>query len=73
MKLSYECWRQRKKLSDIFIEAINKTLDENEALQISHVQKMLDSEDGVPVYSATPRDNNVEEIKEEIEQLETSQ
>ena len=72
MKLSYECWRQRKKLSDIFIEAIKKTLDENEALQISHVQKMLDSEDGVPVYSVTPR-GNVEEIKEEIEQLETSQ
>ena len=56
MKLGYECWKQDCKLSHLVIDAINKTIQETQALAIVSVQKYLDFSDGTPEYLSSHKE-----------------
>jgi len=50
MKLGYECWRRRCTLSELVKYAIERTIEEAEALAIANLQKYLSHSDGAPDY-----------------------
>ena len=50
MKLGYECLIQRVSFSELFKNAINKTLEEQMTLAIANLKKYTQPEDGAPEY-----------------------
>ena len=53
MKMGYECWRRGCQLQELILDGIKKTLEESLAYSTAMVQKFVNSEDGVPAYSAS--------------------
>ena len=76
MKLGYECFERGFKLSTLFRKAIEKTLDESEALAISNLQKHFLMSDGAPDYLSqgrSPDSQSEEEKKETKEEYDLKQ
>ena len=50
MKVSYECWKQKKILVKNLKDSLHKTADENLRMTSRKLQSFIMNEDGVPFY-----------------------